>query len=128
MMHLCVTYIKRRHTSKQASEWQNVSDSCATTDLHTRGAKEGHNGYQQHLNHVTCVTYTNPQSTSKEVSGQMPATVVLEQICVLEMLKTSEEHGGYQQRFNHQRKLVDASVYLLLQEPFLTLRFLIVCV
>ena len=44
---------KPQRTSKQVSEWQNVSDNCAGTNLHARGAKEEHDSYQQCLNHVT---------------------------------------------------------------------------
>ena len=68
---------KSQCTSKQVSKWQNVSNSCAWTDLCARDA---------------------------------------------------EEHDSYQQRFNHRQKSVHATVHLLLQEPFLTLRFLIICV
>ena len=44
---------KPQRPSKQASEWQNVSDNCAGTDLGARGAEEQHDAYQQCLNHVT---------------------------------------------------------------------------
>ena len=53
MTYLCVTYLKPQRTSKQASEWKNVSDSCAGTDVRVRGAEEEHDGYQQRLNHTT---------------------------------------------------------------------------
>ena len=59
-------YINPQRTSK-ASEWKNVGDSCAVTDLRARDA---------------------------------------------------EEHNDYQQRFNYRRKLMHATVHLLLQEPF----------
>ena len=53
MTYFCVMYIKPQRSSKQVSEWQNVSDSCAGRDLHAREAEEEHDSYQQHLSHVT---------------------------------------------------------------------------
>ena len=53
MTHICVMYIKHQRSFKQASEWQNVSDNCAGTDLRARRAEEEHEGYQQRLNNVT---------------------------------------------------------------------------
>ena len=70
-------YIKPQRTSKQASEWQNVSDNSAGTNLCARGAEEEHNGYQHCLNPcIQIAMYTNPQRTSKQASGKTSATAV----------------------------------------------------
>ena len=51
---------KLQRTFKQESDWQNVSDCCAGTNLCARGAEKEHDGY------------INPQRTYKLVSGRMP--------------------------------------------------------
>ena len=61
----------------------------AGTDFCAKGAEEEHDGYQYCFYHVTCVMYINPQCTSKQASGKMSVTTVLEQICAIEEMKKS---------------------------------------
>ena len=85
--------------------------------------KEEHDGYQQRLNHVI-VRDAYKSSAYIQVSEWQN---VSNGCAWTDLLATvPEEHDGYQQRFNHHRKLMHATVHL--QEPFLTLRFLVICV
>ena len=78
-------YIKPLRTSKQASEWQNVNNNSVGTDLRARGVEEEHDSYQQCLKHVTL----RHAYKSSAYFGKMSVTAVLEQICMLEMLKST---------------------------------------